>query len=158
MDQGIIQNINVQYRHLMVKRGLPPAVEKKILFQWSLLDALSPLKDAWSKVKPTTIANCYKHCGFVRQDPETQTADDDDYESEYDLPLPLLAANLCAIGADLDDEALHLFREVDDYVATSAALTDDGIIQEVQSSSEAKEKEKDEKEEQDTTVPPPTFA
>ena len=63
MDQGIIQNINVQYRHLLVKCGLP-AVEKKIPFEWTLLDTLSVLKDAWSKVKPTTIANCYTHCGL----------------------------------------------------------------------------------------------
>ena len=110
-------------------------------------------------MKPTTSANCYKHCGFIPRDPETQAADDDDYDTEDDLPLAMLAANLRASGFDLDDEALPLFLEVDDDVATSAALTDDGIIQEVQSSIEAKEEEEaEEEEEQETTVPPPSFA
>ena len=80
-----------------MKCGLLPAVEKNILFQWTLLDALLALNDAWSKVKPTTIANCYKHCGFVPRDPETQAADDD-YDAEDDLPLAMLAGNLCASG------------------------------------------------------------
>ena len=33
MDQGILQNIKVQYRHLLVKCGLLPAVGTKIPFQ-----------------------------------------------------------------------------------------------------------------------------
>ena len=78
-----------------------------------------------------------KHCGFVPQDPKTQSADDNDYEDDF--PLSMLAANLCASGGDVDDEAFHIFMEVDDDVVTSARLTDDGIIQEVQSSSEDKD-------------------
>ena len=74
----------------------------------------------------------------------------------------MLAANLCASGVNVDDEALHLFLEVDDDIATSAPPTDDGIIQKVQSSSETKEEEEDEEEEEEeeeeTTVPPPSFA
>ena len=58
MDRGIIQNNKVQYRHLLVKCGLLPAVEKKIPFEWTILHTLAALKDAWSKVEPTTIANC----------------------------------------------------------------------------------------------------
>ncbi len=68
MDQGIIQNLKVFYRHLLVKRGLLPAVEQKITMQWTMLDTLSALKDAWTKVKPATIANCFRHCGFVKPD------------------------------------------------------------------------------------------
>ena len=67
----------------------------------------------------------------------------------------MLAANLCASGVDVDDEALHLFMEVDDYVSTSDPLTDDGIIQEVLSSSKDKEEEVDEEE---AKVPPSSFA
>ena len=101
-------------------------------------------------MKLTNIANCDKHCGFVPRDLETQAAGDDDYVTEDDLPLAMLAANLCASGVDIDDEALHLFLEVDYDVATSVPLTYDCIIQEVQSSSEATEEV--------TTVPTTSFA
>jgi hypothetical protein len=46
MDQGIIQNIKVQYRHRLVTRGIIPAVEKKVPLKWTILNAMHTLKDA----------------------------------------------------------------------------------------------------------------
>ena len=85
MDQGIIQNIKVHYRHLFVKRGLLPAMEKKEPVSWTLLDCLTALKDSWNDVKPSTIQNCFLHCGF-----KTQTPPLEDDDPEDDLPLAQL--------------------------------------------------------------------
>ena len=145
MDQGIIQNLKVHYRHLLVKRGLLPAVEKKEEFHWTLLDALSALRDAWTRVKPATIANCFRHCGF--QKPEQPAPTDEDDDPEDNIPLAMLAAQLRASGEQADEEAVRTFLEADDDLATSAALTDEGIIQEVKAGDPQEEESSDEEEE-----------
>ncbi|XP_070174280.1 tigger transposable element-derived protein 4-like [Littorina saxatilis] len=154
MDQGIIQNLKVHYRHLYVKRGLLPAVEKKEAVIWTLLDCMSALKDAWTKVKPSTVANCFKHCGFFK-DQATIICEDD---PEDDLPLAQLVANLQASNMPADDEALRLFLEVDDDISTSAPLTADGIVQDIQSSLKTDPVDTDSEEEEEETTTPPTYA
>ena len=67
MDQGIIQNLKVFYRRQVVERILQsiddgkPADSKVI----NVLDAIRMLHNAWHQVTAETIANCFKHAGFV---------------------------------------------------------------------------------------------
>ena len=37
----------------------------------SLLDALRALQDAWTNVADTSIQACFRHCGFVHTDDES---------------------------------------------------------------------------------------
>jgi transposase-like protein len=156
MHQGIIQNLKVQYRHKLVTRGIIPAVEKKVKFQWSILDAMDALCDAWKAVKPQTVANCFRHCGFVApqpEDSEAPAATEDLEDPEDDFPLSVLAARLQSIGMP---EPADGWMDVDQHIATSAPLTDDGIIQEVQAQAQVPEEEEEEEVPQPPTPAPTT--
>ena len=73
MDQGIINSFKVHYKHLLITRGVHPAVEKKEKLSWNILDAMQASRDAWNKVTWATIANCFRHCGFVARQPTEET-------------------------------------------------------------------------------------
>ena len=155
MDQGIIQNFKVQYRHLLVTRGIIPAVEKKEPFKWTMLNALHASKDAWDLVKPATIANCFRHCGFIppailAHVPEPP-AESDDEDDEDDLPLSVIAARLRQSGFALDEEDLQLYLHIDDELPTTAPLTDEAIIEQVVAENQVEEEE--EEEEESTPIP-----
>ena len=62
MDQGIINNFKVHYRHLLITRGVHPAIEKKEKLAWNILDAMENTGDAWKKVTQATIVNFFRHC------------------------------------------------------------------------------------------------
>ena len=60
MDAGIIKNLKVHYRNLLL--------QKKILgieFKPTLIDALSILHRSWGKVTSATVQNCFRHVGFT---------------------------------------------------------------------------------------------
>jgi predicted DNA-binding ribbon-helix-helix protein len=67
MDQGIIQNLKVHYRKLLLRERIAKIDEEKD-FSINLLQALRILKRAWDAVKPETIRKCFKHAGFVIED------------------------------------------------------------------------------------------
>jgi hypothetical protein len=65
MVQGIIQNLKMIYRRLVVERVLRAvengqAIDNGITV--TLLDAVRVLQSAWLQVKPETIANCFSAC------------------------------------------------------------------------------------------------
>jgi hypothetical protein len=77
MDQGIIQNFKLWYRHLVLQK-LIIAVESRavpaadgddclVFFKFSLLDAMAVVRTAWQSVTPATIHNCFCHTGFKEQ-------------------------------------------------------------------------------------------
>ena len=82
MDQGIIQSFKINYRHLLITCGVLPAVEKKEKCAWNILNAMQASCDAWRKVTQGTIANCFRHCGFVLSKTPVEEFDEED-----DMPL-----------------------------------------------------------------------
>ena len=138
MDQGIIQALKCNYKKLFVKDGLLVAFEKKKEFTWSVLNAMMTITEAWNKVKPVTIANCFNHCGFTTP---TEEEDDDD---DDDIPLSVLAAKLRDQGMEVASTDLEAWTHIDDDVTTSAQLTDEDIIAEVQARASTEEAEEEE--------------
>lgn len=65
MDQGIISNLKVHYRRLLLKERIGKLDEGKE-FESTLLQALRMLKKGWASVKPETIKNCFRHAGFAK--------------------------------------------------------------------------------------------
>ncbi|MCP3848948.1 MAG: hypothetical protein GY694_01730 [Gammaproteobacteria bacterium] len=105
---------------------------------------------------PATIANCFRHCGFVKPDAPPCTVDDDDDDPEDDLPLAVIAANLKAAGVE---GSLEEFLQADDNLATSAAASDEAIIEEVQKKKDLPDEDEDEDEDDETPQQPkPTYA
>ncbi|GFO36892.1 tigger transposable element-derived protein [Plakobranchus ocellatus] len=65
-DMGIINNVKCHYRGTLLKRLIDYINEGNDFnnFKLTLLDAAIILKQAWEKVEPATIRNCFKEAGF----------------------------------------------------------------------------------------------
>ncbi len=158
LDQGIIRNFKCYYRRYYVQHGLLKAMEKKEEVQWTVLDAIYGIHHAWMKVTPKTISNCFKHCGFEKEDPTpatpatptTPTTVDDSFEEEDEIPLAQLKK------AGITEEAWAAYQVVDDNLLTSAPLTTEDIIGDL-----TKDEEEEEAEEEEEVTPgtaPPSLA
>ncbi|KAL3268196.1 hypothetical protein HHI36_007321 [Cryptolaemus montrouzieri] len=85
----------------------------------------------WNKLKSTTIFNCYKYAGFVRDgsgiaDNISVAADKDD----DDVPISVLARALKE-GLPIENEKLEQYSSVDDDIATCKESTNENILQNV---------------------------
>lgn len=121
MDHGVIQNLKVHYRKLIVLRQLS-AIDAHTEFTISLLDAMRLLQQAWQSVTPATIRNCYRHAGFLVSEPATSETADDIDELD-DIPLARLA------GMGTSSSVLQEFVNfADDDATTSGMVTDEEII------------------------------
>lgn len=60
MDQGIIQNLKIHYRKLVIMKQLK-SIERNKELQITVLDALRMLYQAWDRVTEKTIKNCFRH-------------------------------------------------------------------------------------------------
>ena len=66
-DQGIINALKFHYRKSMVRNLIEciDSGQKVEDFKITLLDALRMARQAWDRVTPSTIANCFRKGGFV---------------------------------------------------------------------------------------------
>lgn len=65
MDQGVIQNLKVNYRRFLLRERIA-AFDAKTDFKMDLFKALQFLRRSWSDVKPETIAKCFRKARFVK--------------------------------------------------------------------------------------------
>ncbi|XP_030607758.1 tigger transposable element-derived protein 4-like isoform X1 [Archocentrus centrarchus] len=143
MDGGVIRNLKFHYRHILANRRLQ-AAESGSPFQWNILDALFAVKDSWSMVKQSTIANVYRKVGFVIKTHEGET--------EQPAPLPSDDKVHCLQVEEQDDSEVpfrniwtrlsEIFGEglttLDEYVDVDRGdgnvhhvMTDNEIVEEV---------------------------
>ncbi|XP_046400914.1 tigger transposable element-derived protein 4-like [Ischnura elegans] len=121
MDQGIIKNLKHFYRGLLVENILS-GEGNSLKIKLDILEASRMCKQAWDKVKPETIKNCFKKAGFVKTDEESAE------RTELDEILPIdgwedVAPNPIILYED--------FLNVDENVAVCGELTDADIVAEV---------------------------
>lgn len=68
LDQGIIQNFKTWYRSIILKRILSKlesvTSSEELVKSITVLDAIYIIQEAWRKVSPVTIQNCFKKAGF----------------------------------------------------------------------------------------------
>jgi hypothetical protein len=83
MDQGVIQNLKTHYRSRLLSLLLT-ALDDGKEFRVNLLEALHTARYAWNSVKQTTIANCFRHCGFKIVDGTSNYAEDQPDEPVYE--------------------------------------------------------------------------
>jgi len=136
-DQGIIQNLKVQYPKRVLQKQIT-YTEKKKNFVITVLDAL---QQAWASVTPTTINNCFR---FPHQTPETDNEDSD--EEDDDIPLARLA------GLNFAD-----YTSVDNAIPTTETLTDDDIMEEITTSKDPSDTIESDDEQQTEEKPVPTL-
>ena len=63
-DQGIIQALKHRYRMKLLAKFIT-AIDNQTEFRTTVLDAIMLLKQAWDEVSFVTMANCFRHSGFV---------------------------------------------------------------------------------------------
>ena len=116
MDQGIIADFKKKFRKVYVQKYLCTDTE------WNILTACHEVAETWSLVSPQTIANSFKHCGFV-----ARALPSDEFDEEDEEPL----ARWLERHMQVSREQAEAFVSIDDNVETSAPLGLDGIIQSV---------------------------
>ena len=159
-DQGIMQAVKVKYRSQLLTKFLD-SLDDDVTFRANVLDAIIFLRAAWSNVSATTIANCFRHCGFSRT-PEPQVSaeeeeqeeqeEEEEEEEESTIGDSDMLDRLKTITVDLTPEVMV---NCDEDLPTSSELTDTEIIQLAQD--EARDDNSDE-DQDDVSIQKPAAA
>lgn len=145
MDQGIIQNLKIHYRKLVIMKQLK-SIERNKILQITVLDALRMLYQAWDRVTEKTIKNCFRHANFVSAatNEHADSPDSDEEDPEDDIPLAALR-----LRVPFDD-----YAQIDETVITTEAVSDKDIVDNI-IAARHKEAEEDEEEEVSEPTEPP---
>ena len=87
----------------------------------TVLDALHFLKQAWQKVTPVCIQNCFRKAGFDLRSPIQPSLERNADDTQF---------NWSSLG--IDEEDFDHYVTIDDDIDCYGDLTDDQIVQEVQ--------------------------
>lgn len=146
MDQGVIKNLKTHYRKQVILRQLQ-AADKKEELQITILDALRQLRQSWSMVTPTTIANCFSHANFKPADNDTVDVSDSD-EPDDNIPLARLA----------QINNLQEYMDIDSDLPVCEELTDDDLIAEFKMNRNPEETNDDNEDEPEVIRPTPPIS
>ena len=130
MDQGFIGSLKAYYRATCVRKILDAVDNGKPKLNFSVLDGMIILVEAWNKVKKETVQNCFRKPGIGSSAQQSALNDDDD-------PFKTLSEEINALREEnpqlLDDriESEDLVS-TDGNVLTSESLTDNDILAEFQ--------------------------
>ena len=117
-DAGLIQNVKMHYRKLLVRHVLSHMDDANTATELSkkinILDAIMWLKSAWDSVQPDTIKKCFAKCGF---DVVEESDLDDEEEDEVE---PYVISFLSEYDVTWDQ-----FVNFDGILATNETLEDD---------------------------------
>ena len=119
MDGGIIKTLKHYYRKSLAIRQLA-ALENGINFKINLFQSLQILQSAWDRVSASTIVNCFKKVGFIREADVTV----EPQEAGFDLILEHMKKYI-ELPAELNSD---IFVSCDNDVETSGLLSDQDIV------------------------------
>lgn len=146
LDQGIIRNFKVFYRQLILRQILSVMDNinsaRELSKSIDLLEAIYFIHNAWQKVTPETIRNCFSKAGFKKNNMQQY----EQWEAEDDLPLSILSEmhrnaletgitetnleDFIAIDANLaiEDDILEVTDMTEEYEASrSEEISDDDV-------------------------------
>lgn len=119
LDQGIIKTFKTFYRKEVVMQLLD-RIEDGLNHKITLFSAMNIADKAWQNVSETTIKNCFRACGFSKE--ELPFTDDAEQDVESLLEWDRLSQN----------EENHItfedFVHFDDGLAVAGMLTDEEIL------------------------------
>ncbi|XP_064463598.1 tigger transposable element-derived protein 4-like [Ornithodoros turicata] len=147
MDQGVIKNTKTFYRRHMLERLILCGPSNTV----TLLLVLHMLAHARDQVVPSTIADCFCHCGFIA--PSCSTARytclqelTDDVFYEENIPANIHEA--------LQGVRFTVYVDADGAAAVCGVRSDEDIVAEVSGRQERDEENEDSEEVEETTVRP----
>ncbi|GFO27453.1 tigger transposable element-derived protein [Plakobranchus ocellatus] len=135
-DQGIDQSLKVNYRRRVLKKVIAKVDaggDPKSHINISILDAMITTSAAWNDVTQDTIANCFRHAGFV-----TAAQSDNEEESPTSSSLDSNRTEVEQLLEHLKSQSIqgmpsaHDLFETDSYLPISAPLTEEEIISYIQ--------------------------
>ncbi|XP_063241569.1 tigger transposable element-derived protein 6-like [Bacillus rossius redtenbacheri] len=65
LDQGIIQQVKLKYREMLVRSMVLQHNIGKEIKKWDMYRATEAIVTSWRALKPEVIANCFRHANFV---------------------------------------------------------------------------------------------
>ena len=126
-DQGIIQALKHRYRMKLLAKFIE-AIDNSTDFRTSVLDAIVLLKQTWDEVSSVTVANCFKHCGFVHGNTKEDDNQDDEAMDDHDFDEVVDWLD-SLLPQDNAEDILDEYVSIDDNVPTSAELTDNELAE-----------------------------
>ena len=124
MDQGIIQNLKINYRKRLLKQILFSS-DCGENYGITLLTAINDLYDAWDAVKESTIRNSFRHAKFMH-DEESNQIEECDTNVTINTDFPEFKKFNCENVAFTD------YVSVDEDVEICGKLNNDEIIKTIQ--------------------------
>ncbi|XP_063244145.1 tigger transposable element-derived protein 6-like [Bacillus rossius redtenbacheri] len=82
LDQGIIQQVKLKFREMLVRSMVLKMEIGKDVKKWDVFRGIEAIVASWRAVQPTIIANCFRHAHFVTP-----------VDKEATVHVPLAAAN-----------------------------------------------------------------
>ena len=128
LDQGVIANLKVKYRHLYAIGHLIPALDEGRKPDFNIFNATEVLTQAWDLVTARTIARCFRKAGFKHPDVHEPTPEE---LEEEELPLAQLAQRLTNAGIPCDAAAAREALTEDEGLQTSAVRSTEEIVGEI---------------------------
>ena len=127
-DAGIICNFKAHYRNLLVSKWVYELNEEQAIKKLNVKEAIELIADAWEKVKPSTINNCWKNTGILPAEIiENEMNIDETNDGMTDLTLALNNLKLADPSVNITaNEDL----EVDNDLVSTELPTEEDIFEE----------------------------
>ncbi|XP_039967465.1 tigger transposable element-derived protein 6-like [Bactrocera tryoni] len=117
LDKGVIKSFKTLYRKEVVVKLLE-SIEEKNDYSISIYDAMNIAHKAWTNISKSTIKNCFRACGFVKDQNVVIISEDVLHIAEW-ARVPKNAET----RVNFDD-----FIHVDDELVITGSLNDDEFL------------------------------
>jgi hypothetical protein len=115
MDQGVIANLKLHYRRLLLRKRVE-AIDSGLPFFFNLLDAMHLLRRAWDAVNGSTIVGAFKHANFIEE------------VSVQSVSVPVEDEENAELQAIWDEFASEDDIELEDYLTVDERLVTTGQV------------------------------
>ena len=127
MDQGIIQSFKINYRRFLIEEKIVHIEQGSEMPEINVYSAINMINKAWIEVSVSTIQNCFKKGGFIKQYSENIVISEPDDMSEYSKSYK----TLCTLQNSAFDFNQYAYVNIDKDLACCETVTDEEIIQKV---------------------------
>ena len=124
MDQGIIQSFKINYRRFLIEEKIFHIEQGSEMPEINVYSAINMINKAWID-SVSTIQNCFKKGGFIKQYSEDIVISEPDDMSEYSKSYK----TLCTLQNSAFDFNQYAYVNIDKDLACCETVTDEEIIQ-----------------------------
>ncbi|XP_054719284.1 tigger transposable element-derived protein 6-like [Uloborus diversus] len=141
LDQGIIHSFKIKYRHQVVKKLLAEIEEGVKSSGVTILEAMRMTDKVWNSVTSSTIRNCFKKAGFVKNEEDVPVCDISD---EPEMSVSRTDWGRLSERLDLNEVQFQDFLNVDEEVAVCGRWEDHEIISQITAGDPISEEDEEE--------------